>query len=409
MSRARIFAGLDLGSETLRLGAAVLKEKEKKGLELLQICQVPSKGIRRGVVEKVDPVSFKISELVDQLEKKIGQKIEEVIVNISGSHIFLKPSRGVVAVSRADQQISQEDIDRVISGAQVVSLPSNRETLGVYPLGYIVDGSSEVKDPLGMKGARLEAEVALVCGFSPYIRNLVEAVNKANLDIIEIIPSALACAEAVLNSQQKELGVAVLDLGAWTCDLAVFEEGELRHLVVLPVGASHITNDLAIGLQTEIEIAELIKKELGKLSNPKKSKPTIEVTLQSLESEDKKTVSFSKKVVVKIVQARMVQIFESVNKELKAIGKARGLPAGVVLTGGGAKTAYIEEIGKKVLKLPCKIGVCRKISGLPQDPALSNLAGLLLKNIQSEEEFDNQNEERRFLSRLKNLFRIFMP
>ncbi len=409
MPRPLVFAGLDLGSETLRLATAALKEKGRNRLELLHICQEPSNAIRRGVVEKIDKAALKIEGLVKEMEKKVGQKIQEVVVNISGSHLFLQPSKGVVAVSRADQQISQEDIDRVIAGAQALFLPPNREALTLYPLGYIVDGSSEVKNPLGMKGTRLEADVVAVCGFSPYIRNLTEAVNKAGLDIVEIVPSALACAEAVLNSQQKELGVAVLDIGAWTCDLAVFEEGELKHLAVLPVGAAHITNDLAIGLQTEIEIAELVKRELGKLVNSKKSKPKIEVVLPFLEGQEKNTRTFPKKAVVKIVQARAIQIFESVHKELKAIGRQKQLPSGVVITGGGAETAYIEELGRKVFKLPCKAASCNKISGLPQDPALSTLAGLLLKNIEGGEEELMAERKSDLFSWLKNLFKIFAP
>jgi len=204
--------------------------------------------------------------------------------------------------------------------------------------------------------------------------------------------------------------VALVDIGAWTCDVAVFEEGELKHLVVLPVGAAHITNDLAIGLQIEVEIAELLKRALSQTSNSKKNKSKIEITPQSLEGEEKRTLSFSRKDAVKIVQARTIQIFENCAKELKAIGKAKGLPSGVILCGGGAKTADIEEMGRKIFKLPCKISSCRKITGLPQDPALSVLAGLLLKNIEGEQEelmFERKTEG--ILSRLKNLFKIFVP
>ena len=429
MSRAPMFAALDLGSDTIKLALASEKERGKR-LELLELRQIKARGVRRGVVENSEQLAACIKELVAGAEKTVNRKIREVIVNVGGGHIFIKPSRGVVAVSRADRQISEEDIERVIAAAQALSLPANKEVLNLRPVSFTVDGDNNIHNPVGMKGTRLEADILAICGFSPYIKNLTEAVAKCDLDVIELVPSAVAAAEAVLNVQQKELGVAVLDIGAWTTNLAVYEEGELNHLAVFPVGAGHITNDIAIGLQTEIDVAEEIKRKYGSCvlgrSGPQKIGMVLKQTVEpeqadlptpteakKIKLKPKRTkveydLVFSRKLLTKIIEARVKQIFNEVNKELKHFNKAKNLPAGLVLTGGGAKLEGLAELGKKEFKLPCKVSCSGKISGTKEDCSLSVVSGLLLKNFDDEERL-GMGEGRSLFAKLRGWLKVFVP
>lgn len=427
MAKNHLITALDFGSETIKMAVAQ-KRREGKLLEILAFAKGPSSAIRRGVIVNPEKTGERVKELLAQIEATVNKKIKEIVCNVGGSHLFVTSSRGVVAVSRADQQISQEDIERVLSAAQAFSLPSNKEILDTIPKEFIVDGEKEIKDPLGMKGVRLEVEILAICGFSPYLKNLTSTLNLGGLNIVDIVPSALASGRAVLDHRQRELGVAVLDIGAWTTDMAVFEEGELIHLAVFPIGSGHITNDIAIGLQTDIDIAEKIKIKFGDCIYQRKGKPEkLEISLEKKE-EDRQLISekekkeeaslkestkesrsliFSRKVLIDIIEARVSEIFDLCQKELKKIGKEKLLPAGIVLTGGTAKLPNIENLAKKELKLPCQIGFPKGVVGVKKDPTLSTLCGLLLQNFDLEEEIFSSKPG--FLSRLKRLFRMFVP
>ncbi len=402
----RIITGLDIGTNLIK-ALAVTKRPGSEDLEVLGQVQLPSFGIRRGVVVNVDEVSKKIEETLSQLQQEIGQTIEEVYINVGGSHLFSKPSHGTVIVSRADQKISEEDINRVIQAAQAVSLPSNREILDVFPREFIVDGQGQIKEPQDMQGLRLEVEALLLSVFSPYLKNLTTAVLNAGFQISDIIPSALASARAVLTPSQKELGVCLIDIGGGTTDLAVYEEGDLIHLASLPVGSERITNDLAIGLKTDIEIAEQIKKEFGTCifkGGDKKEK--IELTGKSGHNEP---LVFSYKMLVKIIEARVSEIFDLVQQELKKFSPKSLLPAGVVLTGGGSKLPKIVELAKKELKLPARIGVPRGIEGLEEDPCWGTVSGLVLGGQESESEGSREVLSRGIITKVKKIFKIFIP
>lgn len=398
--------------------------------ELLAVVQENSSGIRKGVVVSPEKVAERIRFALEKASSTINQRIKEVIINIGGSHLFITTSRGVVAVSRADQQISQEDIERVIAAAQAFSLPSNKEILEVVPKEFIVDGEGKIKDALGMKGIRLEAEILAICGFSPYLKNLTSALSLAEVDILDIVPSALASSRTVLTARQKELGVAVLDIGAWTTNMAVFEEGELIHLAIFPIGSSHITNDIAIGLQTDIDLAERIKREDGSCLYQRKKKggpDKIEVlppefsedqegegeedeaAKKAREKEKRKNaLVFPRKFLIEIIEARVSEIFDEGQKELKKIGKVKLLPAGIILTGGGAKLPEIDSFAKKEFKLPCQIGFPKGITGLAKDTSLATVCGLLLQGLDLEAE-SRTTEGNGLLSKMRRMFRIFVP
>jgi cell division protein FtsA len=298
---SNIIVGLDIGSHSIKM--LVAQQREGGGeLEVLGFGEELSSGIRKGAVVNPEEVSKHIFALKGRLENISKQKIQEVVVNVGGSHIFTVPSHGIVAVSRADGQISQEDVDRVLQAAQAFSLPSNKEILEVFPQQFVVDGEEQVKEVVGMKGVRLEADVLAVCGFSPYVKNLTDAVIGADLEILDVVASPLMSVATVLTPRQKELGAAVVDLGAGTTGLSIYEEGDLIHTATFPIGSENITNDIAIGLRTEPHIAEQVKVEFGSCQGIKGKK------IEKMEATDGTVISFSQKMLTHIIDARVKEI-----------------------------------------------------------------------------------------------------
>jgi len=431
MPRGNIVAGLDIGSHSIK---ALAVQKKQKDWEVLSYAEIPSFGLRKGAVENtgVEEVSKNIQLAMAGIEKDCGKKISSVFVNIGGSHLRVIPSDGIISVSRADQRISKEDVERVLQATKAINMPKNDEVLDVIAKEFIIDDQKGIKQPVNLSGIRLEAKVLLVCVFSPYFVNLTQSVLSAKLQIDDVIPSPLAAARAVLTPQQKELGVALIDMGAATTSLAVFEEGELIHLAVFPIGSANITNDIAIGLKTDVAVAESIKKQhgtcmLSKLdamaSAAKKRAP--------LPSEKKKieifsgksgptgapsgswdtssSVNFTKKFLVDIIEPRVSEILDLAQKELKKIGKQGSLPGGVVLTGGGAKILKIKEFAKDALDLACEIGVSSQIAGVKEDPSLATVAGLVIEGLDFDEQEGILGPARDWLSKFKKMFRVFLP
>jgi len=372
MPKINLIAALDIGTSAVKILIAA-KKKGEDNLEVIFQAAEPSLGVRRGTILEPEKTSRAIQVLLNRIKTEAGQKVSAVFINIGGTHLFCTGSRGNIVVSRADEKISKEDVERVLQSAEIFSLPSNKEILEVFPKEYIVDGQGGIKDVAGMKGVRLETDVLALGAFSPYKNNLTQAVLDAGLQILDVIPSPLASAAAVLSPRQKELGVALLEIGAGTTQLAVFEEGNLIHLAILPLGSANITNDIAIGLKTDTATAELIKTERGCCIFKGKNKK------EKIEIEDEEPLIFSQKMLAKIIGARISEIFGEVKKELKKIGKLGLLPAGIVLTGGGAKLSKIVDLAKKDLKLPCRLGRPQKFKNLDDELTFATACGLILK------------------------------
>ena len=430
MARNQIVTGLDIGTHSIK---ALVAQQRGKEWEVLASGRIPSFGLRRGAVMNVEETAKNIQLLMSNLEKECGRRLNSVFVNIGGSHLYVVPSDGLISVSRADHIISQEDIERVLQATRAINIPLNEEILDVFPREFVIDDQKGIKQPLGLTGVRLEAKVILLCYFQSYFINLTQAVLGAKLQIDDIIPSPLAAASAVLTPQQKEIGVALIDIGSATTSLAVFEEGDLIHFAVFPLGSANITNDIAIGLKTEVAIAEDIKKQYGvcmaskndkdmALEAGKKSQVKASPSLKSSAKQGKieifdasQTLSFTKKTLVDIIEPRVFEILDLMQKELKKIGRQELLPGGIVLTGGGAKLPKIKELAKQQLKLPCQIGVPRGISGLEQDPALATVAGLVLGSS----EFEAQDGAsawglpsgfmKGWGAKIRRMFRVFIP
>ena len=408
MLRSNIITGLDIGTNAMKI---LVVQRSGQNLDFLAKAVIPSFGLRKGVVVNIEETSKNIQILLSELQKTYDKKINSAFANIGGGHLYLTHSHGLISVSRADGKISQEDIERVLQAAQAVNLPSNQEILDVFPTEFIIDDQKNIREPLGLIGKRLEAKVLLLISFSPYLKNLSQALFGVKIQIDGIISSPLAAARSALTPQQKELGVVLIDIGAATTSLAVFEEGDLIHFAVFPIGSANITNDIAIGLRTEIETAEKIKKQFGTCILGKTKREEKHQGRKKIEISDKSSpISFSHKILVDIIEARVFEIFALVQKELRKISRQELLPAGAIITGGGAKLPKIVEIAKKELKLPCRIGVPKGITGLEEDPSLATVAGLVLEGVEfGEGEAGVFSFAKGLGSRIKRIFRSFIP
>ncbi|MDH4330140.1 MAG: cell division protein FtsA [Candidatus Moranbacteria bacterium] len=377
MSKKSNIIAVDLGSSNIRIAVSQYFPEEDD-LRIIGIETVPADGMRRGAVIDLEEASKSIASAINFAEKKTGANFESVTASISGSDIVLQNSKGVVAVGRADGEVAEDDIKRVLEAAQTISMPLNREIVHISPRSYRLDDQDSIRDPLGMNGVRLEADVMIIEDSVNHIKNISKSIYNAGVEIDNLVFSPLAAAESVLTRKQKELGVAVVDIGAGVTSIAVFEEGDLIHAAVLPVGAGHITNDIAIGLRTSIDVAEKIKLEFGTASMEGVDYDE-EIDLSLIDSNE--TESVSRYHVMEIIDARMEEIFNMVNDELRAIRKDGLLPAGVVLVGGGSELPGVVEFSKKSLGLPAQIGIPRGVGGLIDkidSPSFATVTGLLL-------------------------------
>lgn len=372
----QIICGIDVGNSAVKTVIAEV-DRDFSYPRILGVGSVESLGLRRGVVVDMEETINNIGASVRQAEAMAGVKIYKAYVAINGLHIRTQTSKGVIAVSRADNQISQNDIDRVVDAASLISLPANREIIHIIPTNFLIDGHESVKNPLGMKGVRLEAEVFIIDGLSPHIHNIAKCINANDIEVLEFVYSPMAVALAVLDRQQREYGVLNLDFGGGTSTLSIFHEGEMVHTGVLPFGSRHITNDLAVALRTTMDAAEKVKISHGNLEVASSSKKDL-IDLSEAIGEDNYTIS--RKELTKIIEARVGELFDVITAELKKIPKKYLLPGGLVLIGGGANLRGLVGFAKQKLTLPVKIADQYYFEGLTEnitDPSLAVAVGLV--------------------------------
>lgn len=350
-----MISGLDIGSNSVRMavGQVIGKENGNIELQILGAAEHSSEGVHKGVINSIEDVVSSVSACLERVERMVGVPVDSVWVGISGLHILSQISKGVVAVSKANSEITEEDVARAVEAARSIATPLNYEVLHVLPRHYTVDGQTGIKDPTSMTGVRLEVDTQIILGSSSQIKNLTKAVYRAGLDIEDLVLSILAAAETVVTKRQKDLGVIVVNFGGSTTSLAVFEEGELLHTAILPIGSEHITNDIAIGLRTSVDIAERVKLEHGECKPDLISKKD-EINLFDLGASEPEIVK--KKYLGEIISARVEEILQKVDDELRKIQRSGLLPAGVVFTGAGAKLPGLVDLAKKVLRLPANLG-----------------------------------------------------
>jgi cell division protein FtsA len=373
------FIGLDVGTTTVRCVVGMVDASDSGGgrPSIIGHGSAPNTGARKGTVVHVDEVADAIIKAVTEAERISGVQINRATVNVNGTHVEGLDSKGVIAISSATREISSEDRMRVEEAATVIKMPANREIIQFFAKNYSLDGQRNIKDPLGMNGVRLEVDAHLVTAASPNLRNLDMALEKAQVMATHHTLGSLASAEATLNRQQKEAGTVVLDIGAGTTNLIVVEDGEVQHVAVLPIGGMHITNDLAIGLKTDLEVAELVKVQHATLADTTKA-------VASVKGPDDKLHQFKMDDVTMITEARVEELFEYVNKELIKIHRARKLPGGVVLAGGTAKLPGLSEFAREQLQLPARVGKLQSVSGLADtvdDPSYYTVVGLMLLDM----------------------------
>lgn len=390
--KERLLVGLDLGTSHIRIavGQISIGADKRSVLRIIGATETESHGIAKGNVTSLEDAVSAISGCLEMAERQIGLPITEAAVGIGGCGISTQLSKGVIGVSRPEGDIRDEDVSRAIEAARAGVNPANHDVLHILPRSFAVDGQGGIKDPIGMQGIRLEVDVQIVQGLSSHIRNVTNAVFRTGLDVTEIVFAPLALAEAVTTPRQRELGVCVVSIGAMTTGVAVYENGELLHAAVLPIGADHITSDIAIGLRTSLETAERIKCQFGTALVDEVPKRGEEIDLAEFGADQSEVVPL--RYIAEIIEARAEEIFEKVEAELKRVDRQGMLPAGVVLSGGGARLPGMVEVGKRMFRLPCFLGKTSVSSTMPEvveDPCFATVVGLVLWSYENERREEN--------------------
>lgn len=390
MAKDKIICAVDVGSSKI---ATLISSVDEDGkINLIGVSSTPSKGVRKNQVVDIDEAVGAITDSVESAERMAGYSISSAYISLGGPQIESVNQHAVVAVSEPEGEIKRSDIERVNEAARAIPLPSSREILHVIPRTFTVDGQEGIKDPIGMTGVRLETETHIITGSSTSMRNLVKCISEVGIDVAELVFSGVASSTAVLTDTEKELGVVLVDIGGETTEVVIFIDGSVAYSSVVPIGARHITSDMAVGLRVSLESAEKIKLSLGRLpkmpAQPeeeeakgvrKKEDEFIDVKSLNLE-EDIQKIS-KKSVVDGIIKPRLQEIFKYVGKEIKKSGYGTQIPSGLVICGGGALTVGILDQAKYVLGFPARLGVIQGLAGLIEEidsPTFCSAAGLIL-------------------------------
>lgn len=389
MKNVDIVVGIDIGSSKV---ATLIARVDDDVINILGVSESASKGVKKGQIVNIEEASDTINASLDSAERMAGHSIDRVFVSVSGVNIESQNSKGVVAVSQPDGEISEYDVERVLEAAGAVSLPSTREIIHVIPKTFTVDGEGGIKDPVGMSGVRLEVDTHIITANSAGVKNVEKILSsEAGVNVQSLVFAGLASSLSVLSDTEKELGVVLADIGAGVTNIAIYVDGSLSYTSVIPIGARHITNDLAIGLKISLESAEKIKLYLSKHYTRRVRVPDPEAPRRNRAEEDEldlnelhlpediKKVS-SKTLVEGIIRPRLNELFTMIALEIKKSGFATQTPAGLVITGGGAKTVGAEDSAKRMLSMTVRVGIPQNIAGLIDDvesPTFSTAVGLL--------------------------------
>ncbi|MEY3470744.1 MAG: hypothetical protein RLZZ223_94 [Candidatus Parcubacteria bacterium] len=412
MTKSEIIVGIDVGTSLTKIAVGKYLRDDKTP-SIIALGIAPSEGVKRGVVTDIQDATKSIGIALETASKMIEDDIKEVYVSLNGSHINSIPTSGKAAVSRADGEVTSDDVARVIANSNPGPSSPNKDIIDIIPKTYILDEETGIKNPEGMNGIRLELEAIIVEGTSSCIKNLEKCIHNLGLSINSEEIGIISASNSVLTKKQKDLGVAVIDMGAGTTSVAVYEEGHLIHIVVIPIGANHITNDLAIGLRTSIEVAEKVKLKYGiALEKSLGEDAKLKIDLSKINSEEVGVFPLS--YVASIIEARLKEIFGLVKQELKNIERDGLLPAGIVLVGGGANLKMILELAKQELKLPTKIGIPQGVEGSIADvdnPIYANLVGLVKGGFEHTDDFNihsHSGQKNKVASKVTNPFKSLL-
>lgn len=370
--RDNIVVGLDIGTTKV---CTIVGEEKDGGIEIVGIGSYPSKGLRKGVVVNIESTVQAIKKSIEEAELMAGCEINNVFTGISGSHIRAFNSHGVIAVK--DGEITRTDIDRVIEAAQAVAIPTDREVIHVIPQEYIVDDQEGIQEPLGMNGIRLEVKVHIVTAAVTSAQNIVKCCNKAGLDVADIVLQQIASSESILSSDERELGVGLIDIGGGTTDIAIYHNNSIKYTTVISLGGNQVTGDIAVGLRTPSSEAEKLKKNFGcAMAGLIDREETIEVPIVG--GQEPKTVS--RQLMGEIIEPRLEEIFELARREIIKSGYESFIPSGIVITGGMSSLEGTAQLAEQVFNLPVRVGKPTNISGLVDvvnSPMYSTGVGLI--------------------------------
>ncbi|WP_026842941.1 cell division protein FtsA [Citrifermentans bremense] len=406
--RDNLIVGLDIGTTKI---CAIVGNVTEEGIDIVGIGTSPSKGLRKGVVINIESTVAAIKKAIEEAELMAGCEIKSVYAGIAGGHIKGFNSQGVIAIK--NREVSPEDVKRVIEAAKAIAIPMDREVIHILPQEFIIDDQDGIREPLGMSGVRLEAKVHIVTGAVASAQNIVKSCNRAGLEVADIVLEQLSSSEAVLSSDEKELGVALVDIGGGTTDIAIFVDGAIKHTSVLSLGGNHLTNDIAVGLRTPMAEAERIKQKYGCcLSSLVGKDETIEVPSVG----GRKPRILSRQLLCEILEPRVEEIFTLVNREIVKSGLEDSIASGVVVTGGSTILEGMPELAEQIFNLPVRRGLPQRIGGLTDvvnSPVYATGVGLVVygsKNLGVHEFPTQQSDEtvfRRVSRRMKDWFGEF--
>jgi cell division protein FtsA len=404
MPKNGYIVGIDIG--TKKVTAVIGEITEERKVEVIGIGTADSKGLRKGVVVNLDVTSAAIQKAQEEAELMAGVEISSAFIGISGAHIKSFNSRGVIAVSGKDRKITRNDIRRVIEQSKAVSIPPDREIIHVIPQEYVVDEQDGIKEPLGMNGIKLEVNVHIVTGAITLVQNLRTCVERAGIHIERIVLNQIATSAAVLTHDERELGVGLIDIGAGTTEVAIFERGSLWYTSIIPLGGDNFTNDIAVGLRTAIPDAEKIKKKFGCVSSAaSEEQETIEVPSVG---KGRKPRVLSRQLLADIIQPRAEEIFRLVDNDIKRMGYEKSLNSGIVLTGGTALLEGLEEVAEEIFDLPVRRGDPVGVGGLVDrvsTPDYATAVGLLLYGYSVIKDTGFSKERKKgFWEKIKRIF-----
>ena len=375
MARKERIVGVDLGTTKI---AAIIAEVEDEDMKIVGVGSTPSNGLKRGVIVNLEKAIESIEKAVDEASRMAGVKVDSCYAGISGSHIESINAHAMIATARTGGVVTKRDIERVIEQAKAIALPLDREIIHAIPIEYVVDNEKGIKDPVGMSGVKLEAEVHIVTAAITSAQNIYTALERAGLRVKDLVLQPLASSYSVLQPDEIDLGVCLLDIGGGTTDLAIFYDGAIRYSEVIPLGGEYITNDIAIGIRTPYKQAEDIKRKNASISlSPEEGKEEIKVP--GIGGREDREIT--KELLASIVTPRVEEILMITNKAIKRSGFFDILAAGVVITGGTARLRGIDALAEDIFHLPVKIGIPKQIGGLTdivQDPIYATGVGLIL-------------------------------
>ncbi|MEE9442770.1 MAG: cell division protein FtsA [candidate division Zixibacteria bacterium] len=399
----RTIVGLDIG--TTKISALIAEvESGEETPRLVGMGMVPSDGMRRGVVVDLEKTVRSISKAITDAELMAGVNVESVLAGISGDHIRSINSHGVIAVSRSDNEITETDIERVIDAARAVAIPADREIVHVIPQDFIIDEQSGIKVPIGMSGVRLEAEVHIITAAATAIRNIYRAIGRCEQEAEALVLESLASSYAILTDEEKELGVAVIDIGGGTSDIAVYYDNSIRHTSTVPLGGKNVTNDIAIGLRTPIEHAEEIKKRFG-AAMPSLVDANDMITVPGVGSRAAREIS--RNVLASIIGPRMEEILTMTMREVRKSNFPDSLAAGIVLTGGASLLPGTEELAEQIFDMPVKIGYPKGFDGMTDmvnSPIHATGVGLILYGMKHGHEVARKSKTHGLFKKIEKWF-----